>query len=270
MNRSTDAHVSICSYGSVAWRQSRPGTGTRVGRENCRRRAVHHACRDAVERRRRRASGEISALCQSGGRKTGRRPDGICAGCPPTRCHGCGRSTGGFTDCLLQAGAARVYAIDVGYGQLHWRLRHDPRVMVYERTNIRYLTPQALPEGVTVVTVDVSFISLRLILPLSRLPGRPADVVALVKPQFEVGKGEVGKGGVVRHAQQHCQVLCEVCTTAQAYGFGVRGGIMSPLRGPRESRIFSTSAERHPAPVGRGGCSTLCTQLSLPADIPSP
>jgi 23S rRNA (cytidine1920-2'-O)/16S rRNA (cytidine1409-2'-O)-methyltransferase len=181
-----------------------------------------------------------------------------------------GASTGGFTDCLLQAGAVRVYAIDVGYGQLHWRLRNDPRVVVYERTNVRYLTPQQLPEPLTMVTVDVSFISLRLVLPL--LPPflvAPADVVILVKPQFEVGKGAVGKGGVVRHAQQHYQVLFEVCTTAQACGFGVRGGIVSPLLGPKGNREFLLHLQGGAHILPAEQVHTLCTHLSVPALTPS-
>jgi 23S rRNA (cytidine1920-2'-O)/16S rRNA (cytidine1409-2'-O)-methyltransferase len=185
-----------------------------------------------------------------------------------------GASTGGFTDCLLQAGAARVYAVDVGYGQLHWRLRNDPRVIVYERTNVRFLKPQAVPERMTLVTVDVSFISLRLVLPL--LPpflAAPADVVVLVKPQFEVGKGQVGKGGVVRHAQQHAQVLLEVCTTAQACGFGVCGGIVSPLLGPKGNREFLlhlyTAARPLPAESLQHWCTRLSSAASAAASDPS-
>jgi len=110
-----------------------------------------------------------------------------------------GASTGGFSDCLLQAGALRVYAIDVGYGQLHWRLRTDPRVIIHERTNARYLQPDQFPERIAVLTVDVSFISLRLLLPvLLRLLEPQADTVVLIKPQFEVGKGQVSHSGVVR------------------------------------------------------------------------
>jgi 23S rRNA (cytidine1920-2'-O)/16S rRNA (cytidine1409-2'-O)-methyltransferase len=180
-----------------------------------------------------------------------------------------GASTGGFTDCLLQAGAVRVYAIDVGYGQIHWRLRNDPRVVLYERTNVRYLTPQELPEPLTIVTVDVSFISLRLILPL--LPPflvAPADVVTLVKPQFEVGKGAVGKGGVVRHAQQHWQVLFEVCTAAQACGFGVHGGVISPLLGPKGNREFLLHLQGGAPTLSAEQLHMLCTHLSVPEESP--
>jgi 23S rRNA (cytidine1920-2'-O)/16S rRNA (cytidine1409-2'-O)-methyltransferase len=154
-------------------------------------------------------------------------------------CIDIGASTGGFTDCLLQAGARRVYAIDVGYGQLDWRLRTDPRVAVYERTNARYLQPQDLPERAHVMTVDASFISLRLLLPgLVNLLAPQAQVIALIKPQFEVGKGNVGKGGVVRDPQQHYQSLWEVLTAAQDCGLGVHGGMVSPLLGPKGNREF--------------------------------
>ena len=150
-----------------------------------------------------------------------------------------GASTGGFTDCLLQAGALRVYAVDVGYGQLHWRLRTDPRVIVHERTNARYLQPDHLPERIAVLTVDVSFISLRLLLPvLSKLLEPQADAVVLIKPQFEVGKGQVGRSGVVRDPQQHQQVLWDVLTAVQDCGFGVRAAMVSPLLGPKGNREF--------------------------------
>lgn len=142
-----------------------------------------------------------------------------------------GASTGGFTDCLLQAGAARVYALDVGYGQLAWTLRLDPRVVVMERTNVRYL--EALPEPVDLVTVDVSFISLRLVLPAAYRVLKPVGhVIALVKPQFEAGPRQVGKGGVVRDRHVHRQVLWEVLQEAQEAGFVPLGLIPSPLRGP--------------------------------------
>ncbi len=142
-----------------------------------------------------------------------------------------GASTGGFTDCLLQRGARRVYAIDVGYGQLHWKLRNDPRVVVMERTNARYL--KRLPETVDVVTVDVSFISLELI--LSAAMGWLTDdgqVVALIKPQFEAGPKHVEKGGVVRNPEVHRRVLEDVLDAAAELGLGLRGLMPSPLRGP--------------------------------------
>lgn len=142
-----------------------------------------------------------------------------------------GASTGGFTDCLLQRGARRVYAIDVGHGQLHWQLRNDPRVVVMERTNARYL--ESLPEPVDLITADVSFISLELILPAAvgwlREDGQ---VVALIKPQFEAGPQYVEKGGVVRDPEVHRHVLEQVLSGAAELGLGLRGLMPSPLRGP--------------------------------------
>lgn len=154
-------------------------------------------------------------------------------------CADVGASTGGFTDCLLQAGAARVYAIDVGYGQLDYRLRSDPRVVVMERTNARYL--ERLAEPVSLVVADVSFISLRYLFPVVRgWLTLPADLILLIKPQFEAGREQVGKGGVVRDPQVHRRVLVEVLEAAQAAGFAVCGLIRSPLRGPAGNVEFLT------------------------------
>jgi 23S rRNA (cytidine1920-2'-O)/16S rRNA (cytidine1409-2'-O)-methyltransferase len=142
-----------------------------------------------------------------------------------------GASTGGFTDCLLQHGAHRVYAIDVGYGQLDWRLRNDPRVVVMERTNARYL--ESLPESVDWVTADVSFISLELILPMAvRWLRSNGQVVTLIKPQFEAGRREVGKGGVVRDPVVHRGVLERVLGIAVELNLELGGLMPSPLRGP--------------------------------------
>jgi 23S rRNA (cytidine1920-2'-O)/16S rRNA (cytidine1409-2'-O)-methyltransferase len=142
-----------------------------------------------------------------------------------------GASTGGFTDCLLQRGAERVYAIDVGYGQLAWKLRQDPRVIAMERTNARYL--KSLPEKVDLVTADVSFISLKLILPTAlgwlRVGG---EIVALIKPQFEAGREQVGKGGVIRNSAIHRQVLEDLSSWAEAEGLALAGMIPSPITGP--------------------------------------
>lgn len=174
-----------------------------------------------------------------------------------------GASTGGFTDCLLQAGARRVYAVDVGYGQLHWRLRTDPRVIVHERTNARYLQPTQVPELVDLLTVDASFISLRLLLPpLLPFLAPSADSVVLLKPQFEVGKGQVGKHGVVRDAQQHCQVLWEVLTVAQASGLAVQGVIASPLLGPQGNREFLAHLRQGSALMAGPGLQALCAQVA--------
>lgn len=142
-----------------------------------------------------------------------------------------GASTGGFTDVLLQRGASRVYAVDVGYGQLAWELRQDPRVVVMERVNIRYV--ESLPDPVDLAVIDVSFISLKLVLPtVLRLTRADADVIPLIKPQFEVGKGQVGKGGVVRDPKQHRVVLTDILGWASENGFQVRGLIRSPIQGP--------------------------------------
>ena len=146
-------------------------------------------------------------------------------------CLDAGASTGGFTDVLLQRGAQRVYAVDVGYGQLDWRLRSDTRVVVMERTNIRYL--ESLPEQPDLCVVDVSFISLRLVLPvLYLLTSAAADGVALVKPQFEAGRGQVGKGGVVRDPAIHRQVLLDVAAAATEIGWRTAGVVRSPITGP--------------------------------------
>jgi 23S rRNA (cytidine1920-2'-O)/16S rRNA (cytidine1409-2'-O)-methyltransferase len=150
-----------------------------------------------------------------------------------------GASTGGFTDCLLSRGVRRVYAIDVGYGQLDWRLRQDARVVVIERCNIRELPMAAVPEAVGLAVVDVSFISLALVLPtVLRLLAPSADVVALVKPQFEVGKGRVGKGGVVRDPELHREAVEAVRAVALRLGLVERGFAESPLLGPRGNREF--------------------------------
>lgn len=146
-------------------------------------------------------------------------------------CLDVGASTGGFSDCLLQRGAARVYAVDVGYGQLDWRLRSDGRVVVMERTNIRHVAE--LPERPSLCTIDVSFISLRLVLPVVyRLTSDTALCVALVKPQFEAGRGQVGKGGVVRDVRVHRQVLGDVVAASEAAGWRARGVVRSPITGP--------------------------------------
>jgi 23S rRNA (cytidine1920-2'-O)/16S rRNA (cytidine1409-2'-O)-methyltransferase len=152
-------------------------------------------------------------------------------------CLDVGASTGGFTDVLLQHGAARVIAVDVGYGQLAWPLRQDPRVIVLERTNIRNLA--ALPQPADLAVIDVSFISLRLVLPRVRELLTPAaEVIALVKPQFEVGKGKVGKGGVVRDPAEHERIVSELSHFAKEIGYEVAGEIESPLRGAKGNREF--------------------------------
>jgi 23S rRNA (cytidine1920-2'-O)/16S rRNA (cytidine1409-2'-O)-methyltransferase len=152
-------------------------------------------------------------------------------------CLDVGASTGGFTDALLRRGASKVVAVDVGYGQLAWSLRQDPRVIVLERVNIRQL--DRLPVPADLAVIDVSFISLRLVLPRVReLLSPPGDVIALVKPQFEVGKGAVGKGGVVRDPEQHGRVLVEFRQFAEEKGYTIAGEIPSPILGAKGNREF--------------------------------
>jgi len=150
-----------------------------------------------------------------------------------------GASTGGFTDCLLAHGAAKVIAVDVGYGQLDWKLRNDPRVVVLEKTNIRYLDPASLPFIPELATIDASFISLKLILPKVRsLVVSNGTVIALIKPQFEVGKGKVGKGGVVRSTEDHDRVIVEISQASVDCGYRVLAVTESPLLGPKGNKEF--------------------------------
>ena len=150
-----------------------------------------------------------------------------------------GASTGGFTDCLLQSGAARVYCIDVGYGQLDAKIANDPRVVIHDRTNIRNAPPDLLPERVQLAVVDVSFISLGLVLPALPPLLRPgAPVIALVKPQFEVGRARIGKGGIVRDAAARADALVGVAATARALGYEVLGDTVSPITGGKGNVEF--------------------------------
>jgi 23S rRNA (cytidine1920-2'-O)/16S rRNA (cytidine1409-2'-O)-methyltransferase len=156
-----------------------------------------------------------------------------------------GASTGGFTDCLLQAGAASVVAVDVGYGQLHWRLRNDPRVVVVERTNFRDADPAGLGAPFDVVVADLSFIGLAKVAgQLAACGGPGTDLVLLVKPQFEVGKGLVGKGGIVRDPELHRSSLESVAAALAAAGLAVRGGVASPITGAKGNREFLLWARR--------------------------
>ncbi len=154
-----------------------------------------------------------------------------------------GASTGGFTDVLLQRGARRVYAVDVGHGQLDWRLRNHPQVVVLERTNARHLTSEMIAEPVDLVVCDASFISLTTVLPAALRLARPeAWLVALIKPQFEVGKGRVGKGGVVRDAALHTEACDKVVRWLETGGWEVRGVTPSPITGPAGNREFLVGA----------------------------
>lgn len=154
-------------------------------------------------------------------------------------CLDVGCSTGGFTDCLLQHGAARVYAVDVGYGQFDWRLRQDSRVVLIERTNIRYLEPSAIPERISLTVIDVSFISLTKVLPpVLRFSTPGARVIALIKPQFEVGKGQVGRGGVVRDEAQRQEVLQRILRFAADAGLRTVTSVDSPIKGKKGNQEY--------------------------------
>ncbi len=163
-------------------------------------------------------------------------------------CGDIGASTGGFTDCMLQNGARRVYAVDVGYGQLAWKLRSDPRVVCLERTNARYLSREQVPEALDFASVDVSFISLKLILPpLAALLREGGQIVSLVKPQFEAGREKVGKKGVVRDPAVHLEVLERYLDHAREAGLTVRGLTWSPIRGPEGNIEYLGFLEKGPA-----------------------
>jgi 23S rRNA (cytidine1920-2'-O)/16S rRNA (cytidine1409-2'-O)-methyltransferase len=158
--------------------------------------------------------------------------------------HGCacldvGAATGGFTDCLLQQGASRVYAVDVGYGQLAWSLRKDPRVVVIERTNIRHMPGECVPQAVDLITIDVSFISLKIVVPAVLKFLKPGGrLLVLIKPQFEVGKGQVGKGGVVRDAEQHSRVIVELTLFFRSLGLECSRAVPSSIVGSKGNKEF--------------------------------
>ena len=156
-----------------------------------------------------------------------------------------GASTGGFTDCLLQEGARKVYAVDVGYGQLAWKLRSDPRVILFERTNIRYFSGGDIDDGIDIVTIDVSFISLKLVLPvIARIAGHDTRVLALIKPQFEAGREDIGKRGVVRDETVHRRVCDDIAAFAGSIHLGVAGICESPITGPAGNREFFLYAKK--------------------------
>jgi 23S rRNA (cytidine1920-2'-O)/16S rRNA (cytidine1409-2'-O)-methyltransferase len=160
-------------------------------------------------------------------------------------CIDVGASTGGFTDCLLQHGAERVYAVDVGYGQLAWKLRQDPRVIVIERTNVRHMAADTIPAPVDLVTIDVSFISLKIVVPVIVKFLKPdGSLLALIKPQFEVGKTQVGKGGVVRDPKLHQQVIQDLSNFFGTLKLVPLSIYPSPLLGPKGNREFFTYVRR--------------------------
>jgi len=184
-------------------------------------------------------------------------------------CLDAGASTGGFTDCLLQRGAARVYAVDVGYGQLAWALRTDPRVVVRERTNARYLSAAEVPEEVDLVTADLAFISLAKVLPAlgARVRrGGPCDsIVALIKPQFEAGPQRVGRGGIVRDPAVHRDVLLTVAGDVAALGWGLQALMASPLRGRDGNREFLALLRRAPGRSVAGLAEAALAEAWAPA-----
>jgi 23S rRNA (cytidine1920-2'-O)/16S rRNA (cytidine1409-2'-O)-methyltransferase len=194
--------------------------------------------------------GESKPFVSRGGEKLAAALDASSIAPRGMICLDVGCSTGGFTDCLLQRGAARVYAVDVGYGQFDWRLRQDPRVVLIERTNIRYISPSAIPEPVDLVVVDVSFISLTKVLPpIMQFLHSPAYVIALIKPQFEVGKGQVGRGGVVRDDAQRVETAQKVIRFAEERGLRTMRAVASPIKGKKGNQeilaIFEYNTSFH-------------------------
>jgi 23S rRNA (cytidine1920-2'-O)/16S rRNA (cytidine1409-2'-O)-methyltransferase len=186
-----------------------------------------------------RLKGELLPFVSRGGLKLRKALDEFAIDVTGLTILDVGASTGGFTDCLLQRGAVKVFAVDVGYGQLAWKLRGDSRVVNLEKTNIRYLEPETLGVRPDLAVIDASFISLDKVLPsVLRLIREDGIIVALVKPQFEVGKGEVGKGGVVRDEAKHRQVIDAVTAEANSLGLTIRGVTESPITGPKGNREF--------------------------------
>ncbi len=159
-----------------------------------------------------------------------------------------GASTGGFTDCMLQNGAVKVYAVDVGQGQLAWKLRNDPRVVCMEKTNIRYVKPEDIGDRIALASIDVSFISLTKVLgPVKELLTPDGQIVCLIKPQFEAGREKVGKKGVVREKSVHLEVIETIMDFARGLGFSLLNLEFSPIKGPRQHRVPALSGQ----PAGR-------------------
>ncbi|MDP9822909.1 TlyA family RNA methyltransferase [Nocardioides massiliensis] len=187
------------------------------------------------------------------------------------RCLDAGASTGGFTDVLLRADAREVLAVDVGYGQLAWSLRQDPRVVVHDRTNIRDLTLELLGGPVDLVVADLSFISLRLVLaPLAAVTAPDADLVLMVKPQFEVGKDRVGKGGVVRDPALRAEAVADVVAVAREQGWGARAVATSPLPGPSGNVEFFVWLRRGPGSVSDEDIARVTEDVSVPGERVAP
>ncbi len=182
-------------------------------------------------------------------------------------CSDSGASTGGFTDCLLQQGARKVFAIDVGYGQLDWKIRSDPRVVVMERTNIRYVTPQDLGEHLDLSVIDVSFISLKIVLPtIKELLKSTGQVLCLIKPQFEAGKEKVGKKGVVREKSTHREVLDNFVALADELEFTILGLTFSPVKGPEGNIEFLAHLTKEAIPGIRPDTARVVDQAHAALD----
>ena len=198
-----------------------------------------------------RIKGEVLPFVSRGGLKLQGALDSFAIDPTGWVCLDVGASTGGFTDCLLQRGAAKVFAVDVGYGQIDWKLRQDPRVVVIERANIRHLDPAQVTEPCHMMVVDVSFISLRLVLPAAiRFLAPGARLVALVKPQFEVGRECIGKGGIVRNPEARARALSDVERYAQENGFGGLASMESPIVGAKGNREYLLTGVWHGTPSG--------------------
>ena len=162
-------------------------------------------------------------------------------------CMDVGASTGGFTDCMLQNGAVKVYSVDVGHGQLAWKLRNDERVVCMEKTNIRYVTPEDIPDWIQFASIDVSFISLTKVLgPVKELLTEDGQIVCLIKPQFEAGREKVGKKGVVREKSTHLEVIESVIAFAKSIGFGILNLEFSPIKGPEGNIEYLLYLQNHP------------------------
>lgn len=186
-----------------------------------------------------RIKGEVLPFVSRGGLKLQKALDEFAVDVEGLTVLDVGASTGGFTDCLLQRGARKVFAVDVGYGQLAWKLRTDARVLNLEKSNIRHLSPDRLPETPDMAVIDASFISLAKVLPATiRLVKAHGLIIALIKPQFEVGRGEVGKGGVVRDAKKHQEVTEAIRALAESLELEVQGVTESPILGPKGNREF--------------------------------
>jgi len=246
--RSREQAADLIAAGRVAVAGQAAGkAATRIGQDAAI--TVEEAGRgaDYASRGGRKLAGALAAF-----------PDLVVAG---RRCLDAGASTGGFTDVLLRTGAAQVVAVDVGYGQLAWPLRTDPRVTVLDRVNVRRLTPEQVAPAPGLVTADLSFISLVLVLPaLAACAAADADFVLLVKPQFEVGKGKVGAGGVVRDPAQRAAAVAAVAAAALEVGLGVAGIVASPLPGPSGNVEYFLWLRRAAPPLGQAALQQAITE----------